>query len=164
MLDDVVVYDVPLKGDQIQALFNGVNPNALPPAGTYSAPKLPGNPPIAGAWGIREIKDYPGIPYGTLVDADRIIRAYATTPGGTAKDYTIPVVNFLDDEGAGNEGYFTNDADFGINTPADDDNFLMIAKCAVRITGRGRLHLRLSWRRGFAGCGFLGSNSSVPRA
>jgi hypothetical protein len=133
VLDDIVVYDAPLKGDQIQALFNGVNPNALPAGGTYSAPKLPGNPGLAAAWGVREIKGYPGIPYGTLVDADRIVRAYAAAPGGTVAEYTIPVVNFLDEEAEGTDGYFTNEGDFGTNTPADDDNFLMVAKCAVRI-------------------------------
>ena len=79
-LDDVVVYNVPLSAAKVQALYNGVYPNSLP--SVYSAPKLPGVTGGLGTWGVREIKAYPGIAYGTLkVNADRIIQAYAQSPG-----------------------------------------------------------------------------------
>ncbi len=137
-MDDVAVYNVALKGDQIAALASGVSPMSLPAAGTYSGPKMPGVQGSPGNWGVREIKAYPGIAYGTLVNADRIVRAYATTPGGTVAQYQAPVLNFSDDEGAGGLGYFPNEGDFGTNTPGADDSYLMIAKCAVRIpAGQG---------------------------
>ena len=137
-LDEVAVFNSALSADQIQALFNGVDANSLAAAGTYSGPKLPGIFGTPGNWGVREIKAYPGIAYGTLVNADRIIRAYATTPGGTVAEYQTSVINFLDDEGPGTGGYFANEGDLGTNTAAADDNVLMIAKCAVRIpAGQG---------------------------
>lgn len=132
-LDEVAVFNTALSSDQVQALFNGVEATSLPAAGTYSAPKLPGAVSIAGQWSVLEIKNYPGIPYESLLNADRIIRAYATTPAGTVASHQASVINFADDENAGNPGYFTNEGDFATNTPADDNNLLMLARCAVRI-------------------------------
>ena len=137
-LDEVAVFNSALSADQIQSLFNGVAANSLAAAGTYSGPKLPGVFGTPGNWGVREIKAYPGISYSTLVNVDRIIRAYATTPGGTVAEYQTSVINFLDDEGPGTGGYFPNEGDLGTNTELADDNILMIAKCAVRIpAGQG---------------------------
>jgi hypothetical protein len=137
LLDDVVVYNTALKADQIQALFNDVNPNTLPVTGTYSAPKLTGVFGTAGQWGVREIKGYSGISYGTLVNADRIIRAYPSSPSGTKVDYFAPFLNMVDPDGAGTAHNFTNDTPLGTNTAAADDNILMIARCAVRIPAAG---------------------------
>ena len=130
-LDDVVVYNVALSAGKIQALYNNVNPVALP--ATYSGPKLPGTAGGIDFWGIREIKAYPGILYTNLVNVDQIINTYAVTPGGTVANYTAPVVNFADPQSIGNLGAFANEANFGIDTGSDDDNFLLIAKGAVRI-------------------------------
>ena len=129
-LDDVVVFNSALNGGQIHGLFNGVAATAL--STTYSGPKLPGVPGTAGNWGIREIKSYPGIVYGTLVNADRVVRAYAATPGGIVQNYQSPVVNFVDPQ-SGASHSFPNDANFRTDTAADDNNFMLIAKCAVRI-------------------------------
>ena len=135
-LDDILVYNVALDAGQVQALFNNVNPLALPAAGTYSAPKLPGVFGNTGTWGVREIKGYPagtgGYTYSTLMSADRIMRAYATTAGGTVSDYQAPVINLID-PGFGTSHYFINDTAFGTNTAGDDNNFLLIAKCAIHI-------------------------------
>lgn len=136
-LDDVAIFDVALKADQIQALANGVSPMSLPAAGTYSGPKLPGVFGTAGQWGIREIKGYPGIAYGTLINADRIIKTYATTPGGTVSNYLAPVINFNDPEGGGNLGYFAAETNFATNTAGGDDSFLMIARAGIRIPTSG---------------------------
>jgi Concanavalin A-like lectin/glucanases superfamily len=110
-LDDVAVYNIALTSDRVLALASGVAPNALPAAGTYSGPKLAGFGGTNGAWGIREIRGYPTIPLtapggSTLVNADRIIRAYATTPGGTVAEYQTPVINMVDDEEPGDLGTF----------------------------------------------------------
>ncbi len=134
-LDDVVVYAAALDAGQVQALFNDVDPNALPAPGTYSAPKLPGYYSNAEAkWNVREIKAYPVLSYSSLVNADRIIRAYASTPGGTVAEYQTPVINMADpDNGASH--YFPDDLNFGTGVAGiDDQNFLVLAKCAVRIT------------------------------
>lgn len=137
-LDDVCVYNVALKADQIQALANGVSPMSLPAAGTYSPPLLPGVFGKPGFWGVREIKGYPGIGYGTLVNADRIIKAYAVTPGGTVANYLAPVLNFTDPDAAGNLGYFANETPFATDVVgAGDDNILMIARCGIRIPTSG---------------------------
>lgn len=143
-LDDVAVYNTALKADQIQALFNGVAPTALPAAGTYSAPKLPGVFGTPANWGIREIKattpstTVNGISYGTLVNADRIIRSNPTTAQATIAEYQASVINFLDDENPMTATYFANDGDFRTDTPADDNNLLMMARCAIRIpAGQG---------------------------
>ncbi len=130
-LDDVAIYNSALPISKIQALYNGADPNNLP--ATYTAPKLPGVLGVTGLWGIREIKAYPGYTYGTLVKADRIINAYATTPGGTVAQYTSSVINFADPEAPGNLGYFANEAQFGTNTLNPDTNFLLLAKGTVRI-------------------------------
>ncbi len=132
-LDEVAVFNSALSADQIQSLFNGVDANSMAAAGTHSGPKLPGVFGTPGNWGVREIKAYPGIGYSTLVNVDRILRAYAATPGGTVAEYQTSVINFLDDEGPGNGGYFANEGDLGTNTAVADDNVLMIARCAVRI-------------------------------
>ncbi len=134
-LDDTVVYNVALDAGQVQALFNNVDPTALPAAGTYSAPKLPGFSGLAGQWGVREIKGYSvsGFSYGTLVDADRIARNYPVTASGTKLDYLSPVINMRDADN-GSAHYFGGDLNFGTNVVGtDDNNLLMIAKCAVRI-------------------------------
>lgn len=136
-LDDVAIYNTALKADQIQALANGVSPTALPAAGTYSGPRRPGVFGTAGKWGIREIKAYPSISTGTLVNADRIINAYGTTPGGTVANYLASVINFNDPEGAGNLGYFVGETTFGTNTAGADDNYLMVARCGIRIPTTG---------------------------
>ena len=130
-MDDVVVYDTPLDVGQVQALFNNVDPTALPAPGTYSAPKLPGQAGAAGTWGVREILGYSlgGHSYTTLVSADRIIRG-ATS--GTVRNYQSPVINFID-PGFGNSYNFGNDIAFNTNTAADDNNLLVVGKGAVRI-------------------------------
>ncbi|MES2568797.1 MAG: lamin tail domain-containing protein [Verrucomicrobiota bacterium] len=131
-IDDVVVFDVALNLGQIHALYDGVDPNTLP--ANYSLPKLPGVRNTEGHWGVREIKAYPAIAYGTLLNADRIIHAYANTPGGTVAEYQLPVLNLSDDQAAGKLGNFLSEGDFGLNTPADDDQFVLIAKGTIRIT------------------------------
>ena len=139
-LDDVAIYNVALKGDQIQALADGVSPTSLPTAGTYSSPRLTagvfGGP---GQWGVREIRGYTGtnLSYGTMVNADRIAKAYAASPNGTVATYLAPVINFTDPEGAGNLGYFAGETNFGTNSAADDNNLLMIARCGIRIPTSG---------------------------
>ena len=131
-LDDLVVYDVALPPAKVQALFNGLDPNALPL--TYSAPKLPGISGNTNSWGVREIKAYPGISYASLVDADRIIKAYAQTPAGTVADYQAPVINLNDPDAPGDPGAFANEGNFATNVDThDDDDFLVIARGAVRI-------------------------------
>ena len=136
-LDDTVVYNVAFDAGQVQALFNNVDPLNVPAAGTYSAPKLPGFPGTTGQWGVREIKGYSlsGFSYGTLVNADRIARNYPLNAGGvTAFDYFSPVINMRDADN-GVSHYFGSDLNFGTNVVGvDDNNLLMIAKCAVRIT------------------------------
>ncbi len=136
-LDDVVVYAAALDVGQVQALYNNVNPNALPAPGTYDPPKLPGYyVSTDGKWSVREIKAYPGTSFSTssLVHADRIIRAYAATPGGTVAEYQASVINMIDPDN-GVSHYFPGDVPFGTGVAGtDDDNFLMLAKCAVRIT------------------------------
>ena len=121
----------------MQALFNNVDPLNVPAAGTYSAPKLPGFPGTTGQWGVREIKGYSlsGFSYGTLVNADRIARNYPLNAGGvTAFDYFSPVINMRDADN-GTSHYFGSDLNFGTNVVGvDDNNLLMVAKCAVRIT------------------------------
>jgi hypothetical protein len=137
-LDDVVIYNSALKGDQILALYNGVLPNAVPTVGTYSAPATTyGYRGSTGMWGVREIKGYSGITYGSLVNADRILKAYSMTPGGTVQSYWTPVLNLTDDEGAGNLGNFPNEGDFATNTPAADDNILVFARATVKIPTAG---------------------------
>lgn len=145
-IDDVVVYNTALKGDQVLALANGVSPAAVPAVNTYFAPATTfGYRGTTGMWGVREIKGYPGIAYGSLVNVDRILKAYATTPGGTKVDYWAPVINFADDESPGNLGYFPNEGDFATNTPSADDNFLVFARCSVKIPASG------NWTFGFRG-------------
>ena len=135
-LDDTVVYNVALDAGQVQALFNNVDPAALPAAGTYSAPRLPGILGTTGLWGVREIKGYnlTGFSYSSLVDADRIARNYPLNAGGaTMLDYQSPIINMRDAEN-GVSHYFSNDLNFGTDVVGvDDNNLLMIAKCAVRI-------------------------------
>ena len=137
-LDDVVVYNTALKGEQIAALYNGASPALVPLADTYHAPaSIYGFRGAAGMWGVREIKGYPGISYSSMVNVDRILKAQAITPGGTAVDYLVPVLNMTDDEAAGTLGDFGNEGDFGTNTPADDNNILIHARCTVRIVTPG---------------------------
>ena len=137
-LDDVVVYNTALKGDQILALANGGNPSSLPAANTYNAPPTTyGYRGTAGMWGIREIKSYPGIAYNSLVNFDRIFKAYATTPAGTVVNYWAPVINFADDEAPGNLGSFDSEGDFGSNTPGGDDNIALLARGSIKITAGG---------------------------
>lgn len=137
-LDDVVIYNTALKGDQILALANGVSPMSVPAVNTYFPPATTyGYRGTTGMWGIREIKAYPGISYSSIANADRILKAYATTPGGTKVDYWAPVINFSDDEGPGNLGYFDNEGDFATNTPAADDNVLLFARCSIKIPTAG---------------------------
>ena len=133
-LDDVLVYDAALKVDQIQALSANVSPTNLPTPGTYSPPKLPGIAGGAGTWGVREIKGYAlsAFPYGTLVGADRIARNYAVQASGTKVDYQAATINLID-PGFGTSFNFGNDVAFNTNTAADDNNLLVVAKCAVRI-------------------------------
>ena len=130
-LDDVAVYNSVLSIGQIQALARGVDPNNLPP--TYSAPRLPGTLGTAGFWGVREIKNYPGITYNSLVNADRIFNSYAALAGGGVANYQAPVINFYDPESPGNLGYFTNEAGFGTNGGGNDDNFVLLAQGTIRI-------------------------------
>ncbi|MES2594318.1 MAG: LamG-like jellyroll fold domain-containing protein [Verrucomicrobiota bacterium] len=137
-LDDVVVYNTALKGDQILALANGVSPASVPAVNTYFPPASAfGYRGTTGMWGIREIKAYPGIAYNSLVSVDRILKAYATTPGGTKVDYWAPVINFTDDESPGTLGYFDSEGDFATNTPGADDNILMFARCSIKIPTAG---------------------------
>ncbi|MBK8090673.1 MAG: chitobiase/beta-hexosaminidase C-terminal domain-containing protein [Verrucomicrobiaceae bacterium] len=137
-LDDVVVYNTALKGDQVLALANGVSPASVPAVNSYFAPATTGGyRGTTGMWGIREIKAYPGMAYGSLVNVDRILKAYATTPGGTKVDYWAPVINFTDDEAPGNLGYFDSEGDFATNTPGADDNILIFARCSVKIPTAG---------------------------
>lgn len=137
-LDDVVVYNTALKGDQILALANGGDPMAVPTAGTYFAPPTTyGYRGTTGMWGIREIKGYPGITYSSMVNIDRILKAQATTPGGTVANYWAPVINFTDDEGPGNLGNFDSEGDFATNTAGADDNFLLFARCTIKIPTAG---------------------------
>ncbi len=134
-IDDVVVYAAALDSGQVQALFNNADPNALPAPGTYSAPKLPGYyVNTDGKWSVREIKGYPGIAYTSLVNADQILRGYTATPAGTVSEYVTSVINMRDaDNGASH--YFPGDQNFGTGAAGvDDDNIVMLAKCAVRIT------------------------------
>jgi hypothetical protein len=72
-----------------------------------------------------------------LINADRIIKTYATTPGGTVANYLAPVINFNDPEGGGNLGYFAAETNFGTNTAGGDDSFLMIARAGIRIPTSG---------------------------
>ncbi len=132
-LDDVAVYNVALPAAKVQALYNGADPASLP--ASFTAPRLPGVLGAAGVWGVREIRAYPGatFPYGTLVRADRILNAYATTPGGTVAQYATSVINLADVNSPGNLGAFASEANFGTNTPGNDDNFLLLAKATVRI-------------------------------
>ena len=51
-----------------------------------------------------------------MVNVDRILKTYATTPAGTKIDYWAPVINFTDDESPGNLGYFDSEGDFATNT------------------------------------------------
>ena len=130
-LDEVTVFNTALSAAKIQALYNGADANSLP--ASYTAPRLPGVFGAPGVWGVREIKGYPGYLYGTLVRADRIINAYATTPGGTVAEYATSIINHADPNAPGNLGAFGSEANFGTNTPADDNNFLLIARATVRI-------------------------------
>lgn len=137
-LDDVVVYNTALKGDQIMAIYNGTLPNAVPTAGTYFAPATTyGYRGTAGMWGVREIKGYPGIGLNSLVNLDRTFKAHATTPGGTVVSYWTPMINFSDDEYPGVLGYFANEGDFGTNTAADDNNIALLGRCTVKIPTAG---------------------------
>ena len=144
-LDDVAIYSSALKGDQIQALADGGSPLSLPTAGTYSGPKLPGVVGTVGNWGVRELRGNPittnsinGVATGTMVNADKIGRNYTVGQGTTsATEYQASVINFSDDENAGNLGYFPNEGDYGSNTAADDNYLVMVAKCAVRIPTAG---------------------------
>ncbi len=136
-IDDVAIYASALTGPQIAWLYNGGDANTLP-TGSFSSAKLPGFTNAAGKWGVREIKNYtaptnsPGIGYGVLVNAERIARAPTTTSSGVQLDYLTPLINFADPENGGASN-FDNTSAFGTDTPADDNSFMMIAKCAVRI-------------------------------
>ncbi len=130
-LDEVAVFNSALSIGQVQALYRGVDANIL--SQPYSAPRLPGPLGTAGFWGVREIKSYPGITLNSLVNADRVINSYAAAAGGTVFNYTAPVINHTDPESAGISGYFASEANFGVNTPGNDDNFTMLAKGTVRI-------------------------------
>ena len=131
-LDDVAIYNTALNIGQVQALWRGVDPRSLPQ--TYSAPRLSGPLGTAGFWAVREIKSYtPSITLDSLVNADRVFNAYATTPGGTVFNYNAPVINHVDPQSAGISGYFANEASFGANTAIDDNNFAMLAKGTIRI-------------------------------
>ena len=131
-LDEVAVFASALSIGQIQALYQGVPANALP--ATYSTQRLPGPLGSAGFWGVREIKAYPGISYSSLVNTDRIFNLYATTAAGTVVNYTAPVINHADPDGAGISGYFGNEAIFKTNVlQANDDNFALLAKGTIRI-------------------------------
>ena len=137
-LDDVAVWNVALSGDQILALADSVSPTALPAPGTYASPQLAGYLGSASQWGVREIKGYTltGHSYGTLVSADRIIRNYNLNAFGGAQkvDYYSQAINFRDSSNGASHN-FAGDAEFGTNVSGvDDNNFLMLAKCAVRIT------------------------------
>lgn len=145
-LDDVVIYNTALKGDQILALANGVSPASVPAVNAYFPPASTfGHRGTDGMWGIREIKNYPGIAYNSMVNVDRLLKAYATTPAGTVVNYWAPVINIIDQENPGNAGYFPNEADYGTNTPADDNNILIFARCSVIIPSVG------NWTFGFRG-------------
>lgn len=130
-LDDVAVFPSALSISQIQALYRGVDPNALP--ANYSAPRLTGPLGSPGFWGVREVKAYPGIAYSSLVNADRILNGYASVAGGTLADYNAPVINHSDPQSAGITGYFDSEASFGTNSGSNDDNFVMLAKGTIRI-------------------------------
>jgi hypothetical protein len=145
-LDDVVVFNSALNANQIQALFQGVDPtNASLFTSSYIAPKIPGVRGAVGTWGVREIKAYSGgIANGNLVNADRIARAYASVPGANTivAEYQTPVINLRDPEAAGPTnagvtGTFAGDAPFGTNTGTGDDNIVVVAKCAVQIPTTG---------------------------
>ncbi len=134
-IDELSIYAAALDCGQVQALANNVSPNALPAPGTYSGPKLPGfYSNLDGKWSVREIKNYPIIPHNSLVNADRILRTYVTAPGGAVSEYDSAVINRIDpDNGATN--YFPTDGPFGTDVVGtDDDNFVLLARCAVRIT------------------------------
>ena len=77
-LDDVSVFNTALSIGQIQALARGVSPNSLP--ATYSAPRLTGPLGSPGFWGVREIKNYPGITYSSLVNADKVVHVTSDRP------------------------------------------------------------------------------------
>jgi Concanavalin A-like lectin/glucanases superfamily/CotH kinase protein/Chitobiase/beta-hexosaminidase C-terminal domain/Lamin Tail Domain/PA14 domain len=137
-LDDVVIYNTALKGDQILALYNGTLPNAVPAVNSYNAPATNyGYRGTTGMWGVREIKTYPGIAYNSLVNCDRILKAYAATPGGTVQSYWTNVLNITDDEGPGLLGNFPNEGDFATNTAGADDNVLLFARCTVKVPTTG---------------------------
>jgi len=140
-LDDVAIYNVALKPDQIQALADGVSPMSLPTAGTYSSPRLPGVFGVPGQWGIREIKNYnvSTYGYGTLVNADRIAKNFPLNAGGAVfANYLAPVINFTDVEGQGNLGYFSGETNFATNVVGtDDNNLLIVARCGIRIPTAG---------------------------
>lgn len=137
-LDDLVVFNTALKGDQIMAIANKVDVTSVPAANTYFPPPTTlGYRGGAGQWGIREIAGYPGISYNSLVNLDRILSGYAITPGGTKVDYFAPVIDFADLEAEGNLGYFDNESTFGTDTGGDDNNFLIFARCTVKIPAAG---------------------------
>ena len=92
-LDEIAVFNTVLNAGQIQALFNGVDANSLP--ATYSGPKLPGYTGTAGMWGVREIKNYPGIAYGT-----KVVRAAAFKPGWQGTNVDTQSYLFIDDVAA----------------------------------------------------------------
>jgi hypothetical protein len=135
-LDDVVIYNTALSLLQVQALYNDVDPNN-PPA-NYIAPKLPGVIGAPGTWGVREVRGYTPASFGlaSIVEADRIIKAFATTPGGAtaSAQYASSVINFVDPNAPGNLGSFGGETNFGTNTAGDDNTFLVLAKCTVHIS------------------------------
>lgn len=143
-IDDVAVFNVALSGDQIYALASSVDPNALPAAGTYSAPKLPGFLGTTAKWGVRELRNVSspnsgttinGIGTGTLVNAERIARSNPTAAQAQIVDYQPSVLNIRDPSNGASHSY-ANDADWtnSSNNGTDDNYLVAIAKCAVRIT------------------------------
>ena len=82
------------------------------------------------------------------------------------------MINFTDEQGPGNLGFFDSEIDFGTDTPAADDSFLMLARCTVNVATAGNYtfgirgddgcRLRVVGRRFTSSTRLLGTNNADP--
>ncbi len=130
-LDDVAFFAGRLSAAQIQALADGVAPDALPE--NYFADPVQGELGGAGTWGIREIRNHP-LAETSVVNAGRVARAAS---GGTASTGSVPLLNFADPQNNGGGGNFSGDIPFITDSGGDDNGFVTVAHGAVQIATEG---------------------------
>jgi hypothetical protein len=128
-IDDVAIYNTPLRGGEIAFLAAGGNPQAVPTFGPVNFAIG-----VVGGFTVHDAKSSGTI--NNLADGDALLAGSGVASQTTVSN--VPVVNYFDSGGGGGVGNFGGDSEFPNNpTPGNDDDFAIKATASLFVGNAG---------------------------